>query len=103
DHPLAAAKFVRAIQRAAAFVQENPEETARILQEGNYVAGDPAVNAAILKTYNFKASVSEARTAIARNTRDLQKINLVDRDIDGERLTSQVFVALEGVPDSLYK
>jgi NitT/TauT family transport system substrate-binding protein len=103
DHPRAAAKFVRAIQRAAAFVQENPDETARILAEGNYVAGDPAVNAAILKTYNFKASVSEARVAIARNTRDLQKIKLVDGDIDGERLTGQVFVALEGVPDSLYK
>ncbi|MDR0640834.1 MAG: ABC transporter substrate-binding protein [Treponema sp.] len=103
DHPQAAAKFVRAIQRAAAFVQENPEETARILQEGNYVAGDPAVNAAILKTYNFKASVSEAQTAIARNTRDLQRINLVDKDIDGDRLTRQVFVALDGVPDSLYK
>jgi NitT/TauT family transport system substrate-binding protein len=103
DHPLAAAKFVRAIQRAAAFVQENPDETARILAEGNYVAGDPAVNAAILRTYNFKASVSEARTAIVRNTRDLQRINLVEKDIDGNRLTSQVFVALDGVPDSLYK
>jgi NitT/TauT family transport system substrate-binding protein len=84
-------------------VQENPDETARILAEGKYVAGDPAVNAAILRTYNFKASVSEARVAIARNTRDLQKINLVDRDVDGDRLTNQVFVALDGVPDSLYK
>ncbi|MDR3161724.1 MAG: ABC transporter substrate-binding protein [Spirochaetaceae bacterium] len=103
DHPKAAAKFVRAIQRAAAFVQENPDETARILEEGKYVAGDPAVNAAILRTYNFKASVSEARVAISRNTRDLQRINLVEKDVDGDRLTNQVFVALDGVPDSLYK
>jgi NitT/TauT family transport system substrate-binding protein len=103
NHPKAAAKFVRAIQKAAAFVQENPDETARILAEGNYVAGDPAVNAAILRTYNFKASVSEARTAIARNTSDLQRINLVDRNVDGNQLTNQVFIALDGVPDSLYK
>jgi NitT/TauT family transport system substrate-binding protein len=103
NHPRAAAKFVRAIQRAAAFVQENPDETARILAEGKYVAGDPAVNAAILKTYNFRASVSEARVAISRNTRDLQRIRLVDTAVDGGRLTDQVFVALDGVPDSLYE
>jgi NitT/TauT family transport system substrate-binding protein len=103
NNPKAAAKFVRAIQKAAAYVQENPDETARILSEGKYVAGDPEINAAILKTYNFKASVSEARVAISRNTRDLQKIGLVDKDVDGDRLTSQVFVALDGVPDSLYQ
>jgi NitT/TauT family transport system substrate-binding protein len=103
NHPIAAAKFVRAIQKAAAFVQENPDETARILAEGNYVAGDPAVNAAILKTYNFKASVSDARVAISRNTSDLQHIHLVDDTVDGDRLTDQVFIALDGVPDSLYE
>jgi NitT/TauT family transport system substrate-binding protein len=102
NHPKAAAKFVRAIQKAAAYVQENPEETARILAEQKYVAGEPEVNAAILKTYNFKASVSEARVAISRNVLDLQKIELVDKDIDPNKLTDQVFVALDGVPDSLY-
>jgi NitT/TauT family transport system substrate-binding protein len=103
NHPLAAAKFVRAIQKASAFVQENPDETARILAEGNYVAGEPAVNAAILKTYSFRASVSEARVAISRNTKDLQRIGLVSNDVDGDKITDQIFIALDGVPDSLYK
>ncbi|MDR1325798.1 MAG: ABC transporter substrate-binding protein [Treponema sp.] len=103
NHPEAAAKFTRAIQKAAAFVQENPDETARILDERKYVAGDPATNAAILKTYNFRASVSEAEVAISRNTHDLQQINLVDKDIDPDALTRSVFIALPGVPDSLYK
>jgi NitT/TauT family transport system substrate-binding protein len=103
NHPEAAAKFTRAIQKAAAFVQENPDETARILDERKYVAGDPATNAAILKTYNFRASVSEAQVAISRNAHDLQQINLVDKDIDPDALTRSVFIALPGVPDSLYK
>jgi NitT/TauT family transport system substrate-binding protein len=84
-------------------VQENPDETARILDERKYVAGEPAINAAILKTYNFRASVSEAQVAISRNVRDLQRINLVDKDIDGDALARNVFIALPGVPDSLYK
>jgi len=69
----------------------------------NYVAGEPEVNAAILKTYNFRASVSEAETAIIRNTRDLQRIGLVDNSVSAEELTRSTFIALDGVPDSLYK
>jgi NitT/TauT family transport system substrate-binding protein len=102
-YPQLTARFIRAIQKASKFVQENPDETARILSEKNYVAGDPAVNARILKTYSYRASVSEAETAIARNTEDLQRIGLVDKEVDVDALVKNTFVALPGVPDSLFK
>jgi NitT/TauT family transport system substrate-binding protein len=102
-YPEAVAKFTRAIQKASQFVQENPDETSRLMAEQKYVAGDPAVNAAIIKTYNFRASVSEANVAIIRNTRDLQRIGLVDKSASPEALARNTFVALPGVPDSLYK
>ncbi|MDR3249268.1 MAG: ABC transporter substrate-binding protein [Treponema sp.] len=103
NHPQALTKFVRAIQRGAAYVQEHPDEIAQLMADKQYVAGDPAVNAAILKTYNFRASVSEAEVAIGRNIRDLQRINLVSSDINAAALTRDTYVALPGVPDSLYK
>jgi NitT/TauT family transport system substrate-binding protein len=102
DHPAEAAKFTRAIQKAAAYVQEHPDETARLLFEKKFVAGEPEVNAEILRTYNYRASVSEVRVAISRNVGDLQRIGLVSNDIDGDALTRSVFIALEGVPDNLY-
>ncbi|MDR3147751.1 MAG: ABC transporter substrate-binding protein [Treponema sp.] len=102
NYPQTAAKFVRAIQKAAAYVQDNPEETARLMAEKRYVAGEPEVNAAILKTYSYRSSVSGARTAIGRNTLDLQRIGLVDQDVDPEALTRNIFIALDGVPDSLF-
>jgi NitT/TauT family transport system substrate-binding protein len=101
-YPLAAAKFTRAIQKAAAWVQENPVETATILKESKGVAGEIEDNAAILRTYNYKASVSEARIAISRNVNDLKAIGLISADVDGDDLTKRVFVALDGVPDNLY-
>ncbi|MDR2069995.1 MAG: ABC transporter substrate-binding protein [Treponema sp.] len=101
NHPETLAKFVRALQKATRYVQENPEETARLMAEKNYVAGDPGVNAQVLKTYTYRASVSGAREAILRNSRDLQQIGIVDQSIDVNVLTDSVFAALPGVPDSL--
>jgi NitT/TauT family transport system substrate-binding protein len=101
NHPEALAKFVRAIQKACRYVAENPEETARLMAEKNYVAGDPAVNGRVLKSYSYHATVSGAREAILRNARDLQNIGLVDKSVDVEALTNNTFVALPGVPDSL--
>jgi NitT/TauT family transport system substrate-binding protein len=101
-YPQTLAKFTRALQKAARYVQENPEETARLLAETQYVAGDPVVNGQVLRSYSFRASVSEAKTAITRNTQDLQNIGLVPKDIDVNTLVNNTFIALPGVPDSLY-
>ncbi|MDR3673338.1 MAG: ABC transporter substrate-binding protein [Holophaga sp.] len=103
QHPEAVAKYCRAIQRASKFVQEHPEETARLIVDKKYIPGDSAVNGAILKTYDYRASVSQAKDAITRNTQDLQRIGLVKRDVDAKALSANTFIALAGVPDSLYK
>jgi NitT/TauT family transport system substrate-binding protein len=102
DHPETAAKFLRAIQKAAKWVQENPDETTQILFEKKYIAGDPLVNAQVLKSFNYKASVSQARTAIERNARELQGIGLVAADVDVDALVKNTFYAVPGVPDSLF-
>jgi NitT/TauT family transport system substrate-binding protein len=101
ENPEAAAKFVRAIQKASYFVQNNPDETARILVEKKYIAGETAVVAQVLKTFNYRASVSEALVAIERNARDLQKIGLLTGDVDVDVLVKNTFYAIPGVPDSL--
>jgi NitT/TauT family transport system substrate-binding protein len=101
-HPDVAAKFLRAIQNAAKCVQENPDETTKILAENKYIAGDPVVNAQVLKTYSYKASVSQAEIAIDRNARELQQIGLVKSDVDIDALVRDTFFAVPGVPDSLF-
>jgi NitT/TauT family transport system substrate-binding protein len=103
DHLVAASKFVRAIQRASAYVQENPLKTAELMAEHNYVAGDPVRNGAILATYNYKATVSGARDAIARNLEEMVKIGVITEKIDPVELTNQLFVSLPNVPESLYE
>jgi NitT/TauT family transport system substrate-binding protein len=100
-HPAVLAKFTRAIQKASKWVQENPEETARILDEKKYVAGDPKVNARVLASYNWNASVSAAKTAISNNLGDLQRIGLIPAAVNVETLTNNTYLPLPGVPDRL--
>jgi NitT/TauT family transport system substrate-binding protein len=101
-HPEESARFIRAIQKASVWVQNNPEEAARVLGEKNWVPGDIAVNAQILKTYDYRASVSQAQSALDRNARDLQKIGLLEADVDVAALVRNTFVALSGVPDTAH-
>jgi len=101
DHPEAVAKFLRALQKASYWVQNNPDETARIITEQKYIAGEVEVNARVLKTYNYRASVSQAQTALDRNARELQQIGIVAADVDVNALVKDTFVAVPGVPDSL--
>ncbi|GHV14193.1 ABC transporter substrate-binding protein [Spirochaetia bacterium] len=102
DHPATVAKFLRALQKAAKWVQENPDEAARIITEKQYIAGEVATNARVLKTYSYKANVPAALTALERNAKELQQIGIVSADVDVPALVKNTFVAIPGVPDSLF-
>jgi NitT/TauT family transport system substrate-binding protein len=101
-HPEATAKFLRALQKGARFVQENPDETAQILADKKLVAGDPQVNARLLRGFNYRASVSQALPALERNAKDMQAIGILKADVDVEKLIKDVYVLVPGVPDSLF-
>jgi NitT/TauT family transport system substrate-binding protein len=100
-HPETLAKMTRAIQKASKWVQENPDETAKILYEKKYVAGDPVVNAQVLSSYNWNASVSAAKTALSNNLTDLKKIGLIPYSIDVDAMVKNTYLVLPGVPDEL--
>jgi NitT/TauT family transport system substrate-binding protein len=102
NHPEATAKFLRAIQKAAKFVQENPDETAQLLADTKRVAGDPLVNARILKNFSYRASVSQALPALERNAKDMQVLGILKADVDVDKLVKDVYVVVPGVPDSLF-
>jgi NitT/TauT family transport system substrate-binding protein len=101
-HPEETAKFLRAVQKAAKFVQEHPDEAVQILADTKRVAGDPLVNARILKTFSYRASVSQALPALERNAKDMQALGILKADVDVDKLVKDVFVVVPGVPDSLF-
>jgi NitT/TauT family transport system substrate-binding protein len=100
-HSQLAAKVTIAFQKAADWIEANhQEQTAKIQVENNFVPGNPAFNAAVLKTYSHAAeysSVVNAAKAFAVSVKELQAVNIVDKNIDAEQLQKNSFVFLPGV------
>lgn len=99
EQPDAAARFVRAINNAALWVQNHPKEAAQLELDKKYVAGDVELNTSLLESYNFNPSVQGGHDAIAAVARELAAIGLIGPNIDGEKFAQEHFKAFEGVPD----
>jgi NitT/TauT family transport system substrate-binding protein len=101
NHPAVLAKVLRAVQKAAQYTAEHPEETARLVAEKQYAAGNLEDNIEFLKAYNYRATVSGIEKGIRRTAEDLKRIGLPDSSVDVNALTNIVFIAIPGVPDAL--
>ena len=99
-HPEEAAKYTRAVMKAAAWIEEHPEEAAKIQLDKEYVTGDLDFNANILASYKFIPSVSGGHDALDKSVRDLQNIGIVRAETDADALIENSFIKLDGVEDT---
>lgn len=100
EHPEAAAAFTRAMMRAAAYIQANPEEAAQLQIDNEQMTGDVETNAAMLATYNYSPSVSIMEETIINAYGDLVEIGDMTSGLDTETFVAEHFAALDGVPES---
>lgn len=100
NYPDLAAKYTRAVMKAAKWIEENSKEAARIQLEKNYVTGELEFNAAILESYNYNPSVSGGYDALARSVEELQAIGIIRKETDAQALIDNSFVRLDGVEDT---
>ena len=99
ENPKAAAAYTRAMLKASAFVQANPQEAAKIQIEHNQCSGDVEVNAQLLASYNYGPSVSIAKETITNAASELVRIGELKAE-DPSVFVSKAFTAFDGVPDS---
>ncbi|MGN0203730.1 MAG: ABC transporter substrate-binding protein [Coprococcus sp.] len=100
EHPEIAAAFTRAVLKASVYVEEHPEETARIQIDNNYVTGDVDFNAELLKSYNYIPSVQGGYDAIKLSVEQLSAIGILKEGTDPQTFTDNVYVFYDDVPDS---
>ena len=99
-HPDIAAKFTDACLKASAWVAEHPDEAAQIQVEKQWVSGNAADNAEILKTYEFKPSVQGGYDALVNVANDLKTIGLLKAETDVDALIARSFKFFDNVPDT---
>ncbi|MBQ7943746.1 MAG: ABC transporter substrate-binding protein [Lachnospiraceae bacterium] len=100
NYPDLAAKYTRAVMKAAKWIEENSEEAAKIQLDNNYVTGELDFNAAILESYNYIPSVSGGYDALAKSVEELQAIGIIRKETDAQALIDNSFVRLDGVEDT---
>lgn len=99
ENPKAAAAYTRAILRASAFVQANPEEAAKLQIDNNQCSGDLEVNTKLLSSYNYTPSVSAASQTIYNAANELIRIGEL-KSSDPDAFVKKAFTTFDGVPNS---
>lgn len=94
------AAYTRALLKAAAYVQANPEEAARLQIENNQCSGELEINAALLDSYNYTPSVSLAKQTFRDASDELIRIGELTTTRELDEFTAEHFVEFDGVPDS---
>ena len=89
------------MQKAAAWIQKNPDETAKIQVDKKHVAGDSEFNSSVLKTFRHIPSVSGAYDAFGITAGELKDIGILGAKVDVEALRKNSFLTFDGVPDSV--
>ena len=100
ENPKAAAAFTRAVQKASQWVQENPDETAKIIVDKQYISGDVDFCAQILKTYNYKPSVQGGYDALKQNAQELTEIGILKEGTDATKFADNAYIFFDDVPDA---
>ena len=88
------------MQKASQWVQENPDETAKIITEKEYVSGDVDFCAQILKTYNYKPSVQGGYDALKQNAEELTQIGVLKEGTDATKFADNAYIFFDDVPDA---
>jgi len=99
-YPEATAAFVRAILKASAYVQAEPEKTAQLQIDTKRMSGDVKQNAYLLNSYNYTPSVNLAKQTLTNAIYELQDIGVLQNIAEKEKFVEDHFIAFEGVPDS---
>lgn len=97
DYPDIALKYTVAMQKAAAWAQNNQDEVAEIQVANKWVAGDAKVNAGVLKTFNYIPSYEGAYEIFGITAPQLQEVGMLDKDVDTDALLKNSFHHLNGL------
>ena len=98
-NPEGAKAFIRAAQKASAFVAANPRKAAEIQLANDYVTGDIELNTQLLSAYNYTPSYEYGRLTFLNAATELKNIGVLKEATDVEDFIRRGYVRIEGIPE----
>lgn len=99
-HPEATAAYTRALMKAAAYVQADPEGAAKFQIDNDQCSGELATNTKLLSSYNYQPSVSAMESTFRNACSDLLDIGDLQEGRNLDEFTKEHVAQLDGVPDT---
>lgn len=99
SNPEGVKAYVRAIQKASAYVQAVPEEAAKIQLDNNFTSGNVDFNVKILKQLNYSPSYENGRMTFVNAAKELKQIGVLKPSTDVEKFVERGYVNLKGIPE----
>lgn len=91
DNPQLAARLSKAFKMACDYLQENPQEAAELIMEKEYIAGDAAVNAKLIKDYTWIAGNKDLLYSSAKEIwHQVYRAGALDEEVSKSELDSWV-------------
>lgn len=100
-YPDQVAKVTRAIQKTAAWIDQNVDLAAEIQLDNEWLVGDLDIDKHTIGTFKYLPSVSGVQEALTRNILDMKELGLIRADTDAGDLAKNSFFKLDGVPDDV--
>ncbi len=99
NNPEGVKAYIRAIQKAAAFVKAVPEEAVRIQLENDFTSGNVEFNTEILKSLNYTPSYEKGRQTFENAVRELKAMGALKPTTDVEQFIKRGYVSIDGIPE----
>ncbi|MDR0612696.1 MAG: ABC transporter substrate-binding protein [Dysgonamonadaceae bacterium] len=109
ENPEQIKAILRGFQKASEWIAENPEETAKIVIEKDYVANsDTALITQLLVSYKYHSKHDHTNKLQARNdalyfSQELKKTGFLPADLDPEKFVEQFYFDVLGDEDTHVK
>jgi len=95
----ASAAATKAVLKGAKWVEANPRATARMAISKGYIASSPELNTQVLGQLRYVPSISGGEKAVLSAAVSMKRANMLSDTTDLQKLSSSVFVKLEGLTD----
>lgn len=95
----ASAAATKAVLKGAKWVETNPRATARMSILKGYIASNPELNTQVLGQLRYVPSISGGEKAVFSAAESMKRASMLSDTTDLNKLSSSVFVKLEGLTD----